>query len=211
MVIYRRERQACRHSHSSPESISGRPPLQSRPRLSRCRDPRSSRPSLGSQELSLLRCQGMAEGNRLPSLENAPHLKTDGEFFVYQHYSVTTILQVVTPISILKNVILGSSLQYRFSKITPSLFVDKASCTRQFESELSLHSLASLFPIKKGVFSNPSVSLSKGSSTSNQAFLLRRKDVTALRCSEPLRSKVGGPSKVFAMFCGMGPPGDNLL
>ena len=211
MVIYRRERQACRHSHSSPESISGRPPLQSRPRLSRCRDTRSSRPSLGSQELSLLQCQGMAEGNRLPSLENAPHLKTDGEFFVYQHYSVTTILQVVTPISILKNVILGSSLQYRFSKITPSLFVDKASCTRQFESELSLHSLASLFPIKKGVFSNPSVSLSKGSSTSNQAFLLRRKDVTALRCSEPLRSKVGGPSKVFAMFCGMGPPGDNLL
>ena len=42
-----------------------------------------------------------------------------------------------------------------FSKITPSLFVDKASCTRQFESELSLHSLASLFPIKEGVFSNP--------------------------------------------------------
>ena len=40
------------------------------------------RPSLGSQELSLLRCQGMAEGNRLPSLENAPHLKTDGEFFL---------------------------------------------------------------------------------------------------------------------------------
>ena len=32
-------------------------------------------------ELSLLRCQGMAEGNRLPYLENAPHLKIDGEFF----------------------------------------------------------------------------------------------------------------------------------
>ena len=46
-----------------------------------------------------------------------------------------------------------SSLQYRFSKITPSLFVDKASCTRQFENEFSLHSLASLFPIKEGVFS----------------------------------------------------------
>ena len=28
------------------------------------------------------------------------------------------------------------------------------------------------------------------------------------RCSEPLRSKVGGPSKVFAMLCGMGPPGE---
>ena len=99
-------------------------------------------------------------------------------------------------------------------QIIPSFLVDKASGTRQFESELSLHSLASLFPIKKGIFSNPSVSLSKGSSTSNQAFLLRRKDVTALRCSEPLRSKVGGPSKVFAMLCGMGPPdcyGDQRL
>ena len=29
----------------------------------------------------------------------------------------------------------------------------------------------------------------------------------ALRCSEPLRSKVGGPSKIFAMLCEMGPPG----
>ena len=117
-----------------------------------------------------------------------------------------------------KNVFLNN----KSSKITPSLFFDKASCTRQFESELSLHSLASLFPIKEGIFSNPSVSLSKGSSTSNQAFSivfttpsvplvgdrnLRRKDVNRpTRCSEPLRSKVGGPSKVFAMFCGMGPP-----
>ena len=42
-------------------------------------------------------------------------------------------------------------------------------------------------------------------------FPQEREDVTALRCSEPLRSKVGGPSKVFAMLCGMGPPGDNLL
>ena len=53
--------------------------------------------------------------------------------------------------------------------------------------------------------------LAKGSSTSNQAFLLRRKDVTALRCSEPLRYKVGGPSKVYAMLCGMGPPYYSLL
>ena len=35
-----------------------------------------------------------------------------------------------------------------------------------------------------------------------------REDVTALRCSEPLRYKVGGPSKVFAMLCGMGPHGE---
>ena len=96
-----------------------------------------------------------------------------GSFFVYQHYSVTTILQVVTPISILKNVIFCSSLQYRFSKITPSLFVDKASCTRQFENELSLHSLASLFPIKKGVFSKtyPSFLTVKEGSTSHLGLL----------------------------------------
>ena len=40
------------------------------------------------------------------------------------------------------------------SKITPSLFFDKASCTRQFESELSLQ-LASLFPLKEGSTSHP--------------------------------------------------------
>ena len=33
-----------------------------------------------------------------------------------------------------------------------------------------------------------------------------REDVTALRCSEPLRYKVGGPIKGLAMLCGMGPP-----
>ena len=96
--------------------------------------------------------------------------------------------------------------------IIPSFLVDKASCTRQFESELSLHSLASLFPIKEGIFSNPSVSLSKGSSTSNQAFLLRRKDVNRpTRCSEPLRYKVGGASKPSPWLCGMGPPYFSLL
>ena len=34
-------------------------------------------------------------------------------------------------------------------------------------------------------------------------------DVTALRCSEPLRSKDGGASKVYAMLCGLGPHGDS--
>ena len=40
---------------------------------------------------------------------------------------------------------------------------------------------------------------------------LRRKDVTALRCSEPLRSKVGGASKPCAILCGMGPPGERCF
>ena len=35
----------------------------------------------------------------------------------------------------------------------------------------------------------------------------KRENETALLCSEPFRSKVGGPSKVFAILCGMGPPG----
>ena len=42
----------------------------------------------------------------------------------------------------------------------------------------------------------------KESSTSNQAFLLRRKDVTALRCSEPLRYKVVGPKRSSPYFAG---------
>ena len=36
-----------------------------------------------------------------------------------------------------------------------------------------------------------------------------REDVTALRCSEPLRFMVGGASKPRAMLCGMGPPGES--
>ena len=39
----------------------------------------------------------------------------------------------------------------------------------------------------------------------------KREDVTALRCSEPLRFMVVGPSKVCAMLCGMGPPGERWI
>ena len=48
-----------------------------------------------------------------------------------------------------------------------------------------------------------------GSLTHSQALALskRARDVTALRCSEPLRSKVGGASKPSPWLCGMGPPG----
>ena len=71
------------------------------------------------------------------------------------------------------------------SKITPSLFFDKASCTRQFESELLLHSLASLFPLKEGSTSHPDPLTLRGEGGNRPT-----------RCSEPLRSKDGGPSKV---------------
>ena len=105
--------------------------------------------------------------------------------------------------------------------IIPSFLVDKASCTRQFESQLSLHSLASLFPIKEGIFLPLRLSCKESSTFLTKPLSivfttpsvplvgdrnLRRKDVTALRCSEPLCYKVGGPSKVFAMLCGLGPP-----
>ena len=50
-------------------------------------------------------------------------------------------------------------------------------------------------------FSNHPVPLSKEGSTAFPKPLSPQGtgDVTALRCSEPLRSKVGGPSKVFAI------------
>ena len=67
---------------------------------------------------------------------------------------------------------LVSQIEETFSKITPSLFtikegstafpkplflMEKVGCTRQYESELSLRSLAPLFPIKEGSFENPPV------------------------------------------------------
>ena len=107
------------------------------------------------------------------------------------------------------------NLPYPFSKITPSLFFDKASCTRQFESELSLHSLASLFPLKEGSTSHLGLlqwSLHplrfprlRGTETSG------KKRETALQCSEPLCSKVGGASKPSPCCAGWDRRGNSSL
>ena len=43
-------------------------------------------------------------------------------------------------------------------KPTRSSIIDKAGCTQQFESELSLRSLAQLFPVKEGSFRKPTTS-----------------------------------------------------
>ena len=57
-------------------------------------------------------------------------------------------------------------------------------------------------------FSNHPVPLSKeGSTFSPSPSSSGSGDVTALRCSEPLRYKVGGPIKGLARLCGLGPPG----
>ena len=73
-----------------------------------------------------------------------------------------------------------------FSKTYPSFLTVK---------EVFSKIIPSFFTIKEG-----STFLTK------PLFPQEREDVTALRCSEPLRSKVGGPSKVCAILCGMGPP-----
>ena len=107
---------------------------------------------------------------------------------------------------------------YLFSKNTPSLFFDKASCTRQFESELSLHSLASLFPLKEGSTSHLGL---LPSGKKRETALLGARNRYALRLADHQRSSPGlcglGPPgnewsiKGLAMLCGMGPHGDSSL
>ena len=60
------------------------------------------------------------------------------------------------------------------------------------------------FLCQRGVFCPTCPSPAGGSLIPNQAFPLtiKGKDVTALRCSEPLRSKVGGASKPSPCFAG---------
>ena len=70
--------------------------------------------------------------------------------------------------------------------------------------------IPSFFSIKEVIFSKtyPSFLTVKEGSTflTKPLFPQGREDVTALRCSEPLRYKVGGPIKGLARLCGMGPP-----
>ena len=101
-------------------------------------------------------------------------------------------------------------LNFNFSKITPSLFTLKEGSTSH-PDPLTLRGEGGNRPQCYICPTCPSPA--GGSLILNQAFPLtiKRKDVTALRCSEPLRSKVGGPSKVYARLCGMGPPGDRLM
>ena len=57
--------------------------------------------------------------------------------------------------------------------------------------------IPSFFSIKEGVFLPLRLSCKESSTfLTKPLFPQEREDVTALRCSEPLRSKVGGPSKV---------------
>ena len=96
-------------------------------------------------------------------------------------------------------IVLSNTKRILISKIIPSFFVDKASCTRQFESVLSMHSLSSLFPIKEGTNSRLGL-LPSGKKRKNAPW-----------CSEPLRNKVSGPSKVSPDCAGWNSLGNSSL
>ena len=65
-----------------------------------------------------------------------------------------------------------------------------------FDEGIGMRQIIDNYYVVNNYLSNPSVSLSKGSSTSHPSPLSsEERDVTALRCSEPLRSKDGGASK----------------
>ena len=119
---------------------------------------------------------------------NISHANAIAEFY-REHGIAAVAIDSKTPSSLRKELIerfKSSNTSQNFSKITPSLFT-----------------------LKEGDFSNHPVPLSKyGSTFSPSPSSSVSGDVTALsRCSEPLRSKVGGPSKACAMLCGLGPQG----
>ena len=94
----------------------------------------------------------------------------------------------------------------RISKIIPSFFTIKEGSTfltkplfpqeREDVTALSAIFAPPVPPQREGPYPIPKPQIPN----------IGIRDVTALRCSEPLRYKVGGPSKVFAILCGMGPP-----
>ena len=63
--------------------------------------------------------------------------------------------------------------------------------------------IPSFFTIKKGIFLPLRLSCKESSTfLTKPLFPQEREDVTAFRCSEPLRYKVGGPSKVTPYCAG---------
>ena len=117
---------------------------------------------------------------------NISHANAIAEFY-REHGIAAVAIDSKTPSSLRKELIerfKSSNTSQNFSKITPSLFTLK-------EGDFSNH------PVKFSK-THPSSLTLKGGSTAFPKPLSPQGtgDVTALRCSEPLRSKVGGPSKV---------------
>ena len=117
---------------------------------------------------------------------NISHANAIAEFY-REHGIAAVAIDSKTPSSLRKELIerfKSSNTSQNFSKITPSLFTLK-------EGDFSNH------PVKFSK-AHPSSLTLKGGSTAFPKPLSPQGtgDVTALRCSEPLRSKDGGPSKV---------------
>ena len=98
------------------------------------------------------------------------------------------------------------------------IWISLKLCINLFLLPLSLlkgnvvfESLRPSLSLRKEFFLPLRLSCKESSTFSPSPFSSGSGDVTALRCSEPLRSKVGGPSKVYARLCGMGPPGDKIF
>ena len=118
---------------------------------------------------------------------NISHANAIAEFY-REHGIAAVAIDSKTPSSLRKELIerfkASSNTSQNFSKIIPSLYTIK-------EGDFSNH------PVKFSKTHSSSLTL-KGGSTAFPKPLSPQGtgDVTALRCSEPLRSKVGGPSKV---------------
>ena len=117
---------------------------------------------------------------------NISHANAIAEFY-REHGIAAVAIDSKTPSSLRKELIerfKSSNTSQNFSKITPSLYTIK-------EGDFSNH------PVKFSK-THPSSLTLKGGSTAFPKPLSPQGtgDVTALRCSEPLRSKDGGPSKV---------------
>ena len=76
-------------------------------------------------------------------------------------------------------------------------------------SSLTIKEDFSNHPVNSSKITPSLFTLKEGSTSHSDPLTLRGAGGNRpTRCSEPLRSKVGGPAKVFAILCGMGPPGE---
>ena len=97
----------------------------------------------------------------------------------------------------------------RFLKSSrPSLLIKRAALGNLKASFHCTH-WHRFFPLKKDFSTSPSLLQGELHILTKPSLLRKEGCNRPTRCSEPLRYKVGGPSKVFAILCGMGPPGDN--
>lgn len=92
----------------------------------------------------------------------------------------------------------------------PSLLIKRAALGNLKTSFHCTH-WHRFFPLKKEFFRIPPSPFSQRElHILTKPSLLRKEGCNRpTRCSEPLRYKVGGPSKVYAILCGMGPPLDS--